>query len=139
MAASCIYDLLRNRELNPVTVTGAFGGFCLLSLRCPRPVMFYFSRYFIVGKDPQGRAAFEARAQKPIFRRGIQLVTAIWGVLWNIRPLSVLFRAPLTLYISIDYGRGAMLAGLDRGGVCTSVFAADMMSRRYCRMAVESP
>lgn len=129
-----IYDLLRNRELNPITVTvllgivvsllafllggdprillireslftGAFGIFCLLSLRCPRPVMFYFSRYFIVGKDPQRRAAFEARAQKPIFRRGIQLVTAIWGVLYvgefAVRVILV-YTLPIPLALSIS-------------------------------------
>jgi hypothetical protein len=103
-ALKSIYDLLRQRELNPVTVTvllgivaglfafllggdprmllireslftGAFGIFCLISLGFPRPVMFYFSRYFIAGKDPERRAIFEARARNPTFRRGIQLVT----------------------------------------------------------------
>jgi hypothetical protein len=129
-----IYDLLRQRELNPVTVTvlvgilvsllafllggdprmllmreslftGAFGILCLVSLIFARPVMFYFSRYFIAGKDPERRAAFEARARNPTFRRGIQLVTAVWGVLYigecAIRVILV-FTLPAPFVLSIS-------------------------------------
>jgi hypothetical protein len=129
-----IYDLWRQRELNPVTVTvllgivagllalflggdprillireslftGAFGIVCLLSLRFQRPVMFYFSRYLIAGRDPERRATFEALARNPTFRRGIQLVTAVWGVLYlgefAIRVILVYtLPAPLVLSIS---------------------------------------
>jgi hypothetical protein len=133
-ALKSIYDLLRQRELNPVTATvllgivagvfafllggdprmllireslftGGFGILCLISLGFTRPVMFYFSRYFIAGKDPERRAIFEARAQSPPFRRGIQLVTAVWGVLYvgefAIRVILVYtLPAPFVLSIS---------------------------------------
>jgi hypothetical protein len=104
-----LYDLLRQRELNPVTVTvllgivtslfafslggdprvllmreslftGVFGICCLISLALQRPMMFYFARHFIAGRDQQRRAAFDARSQKPRFLRGHRLVTAVWGL-----------------------------------------------------------
>jgi len=110
-ALKSIYDLLYQRDLNPATVTvllgilaglfaflvggdprmllirdslftGAFGIFCLISLGFPHPVMFYFGRYFIAGKDPERRAIFEVRARNPTLRRGIQRVTAVWGILY---------------------------------------------------------
>ncbi|HTT01409.1 MAG TPA: VC0807 family protein [Steroidobacteraceae bacterium] len=133
-ALKSVCDLLRQRELNPVTVTvlagivaglfalllggnprmlliresiftGAFGIFCLASLGFQRPLMFYFGRYFIAGKDPAGRAAFEARARNPTSRRGLQLVTGVWGVLYvgefAIRVILVYtLPAPLVLSIS---------------------------------------
>jgi hypothetical protein len=104
-----VFDLLRLRELNPVTVTvllgfatslfafvlggdprvllireslftGVFGIFCLISLAFPRPVMFYFARHLIAGKDPRRRAIFDARSQEHRFLRGHRLVTAVWGL-----------------------------------------------------------
>lgn len=79
-----IYDLLWRHELDPVAVlvllgiltsimalflggdshilliresffTGAFGVACLISLIFPRPIMFYFGRFFMAGKDPKNR------------------------------------------------------------------------------------
>src|SRR5262249_60618899 len=37
---------------------GAFGIACLVSLATPRPIMFYFARYFTAGRDPVRVAAF---------------------------------------------------------------------------------
>jgi hypothetical protein len=104
-------DLIRNRQLDPVAVlvllgivtsimslflggdprilliresffTGAFGVACLISLIFPRPIMFYFGRFFMAGKDPQKRETFNARWQNPIVRRGHRLVTLVWGVVY---------------------------------------------------------
>jgi len=36
--------------------TGAFGFACFISLLFPRPIMFYFARYFMAGTDPQRQA-----------------------------------------------------------------------------------
>lgn len=133
-ALKSVCDLLRQRELNPVTLTvllgivvglfafllggdprmllireavftGAFGICCLASLGFQRPLMFYFGRYFVAGTNPEGRAAFEARARNPSARRGLQLVTAVWGVLYvgefAIRVILVYtLPAPLVLSIS---------------------------------------
>ena len=106
------YDLLRRREINPVAVlvllgivssilalsvggdprllliresffTGAFGLACLVSLVFPRPMMFYFGRYFMAGADPAKRAHFDAGWGNSDVRRGHRLVTVVWGVVYT--------------------------------------------------------
>lgn len=128
------YELLRQRALNPVTVTvllgiatgllafllgggprmllireslftGAFGVVCLISLACPRPIMFYFGRHFVAGRDPEGRAIFDARAKTRTARRGLQLVTAVWGILYVVEfATRVIFAytLPAALVLSIS-------------------------------------
>jgi hypothetical protein len=105
------YDLARHRDVDPVAVlillglvtsliavlfkgdarllliresffTGAFGLACLISLLFPRPLMFYFGRYFLAGKDAQRRERFDARWQIPLARRAHRLVTIAWGLVY---------------------------------------------------------
>jgi hypothetical protein len=129
-----IYELRNRREFDPVAVTvflgiavsilaiflggdprillireslftGASGIYCLISLVFPRPALFYFARYFIAGKDPQRRAAFEARARLPRFRRGLQTVTAVWGFMYAgefvIRTILV-YTVPAPVVLSVS-------------------------------------
>jgi hypothetical protein len=106
-----VYDLVGRRELDPVAVlvllgivtsilalfvggdprllliresffTGAFGVACLLSLAFPRPIMFFFGRYFMAGRDPQKRDAFNEKWRNPAVRRAHRLVTAVWGLVY---------------------------------------------------------
>ena len=105
------YDIVRRRELDPVAVlvllgivtsigalflggdprvllireslfTGAFGISCLISLLFPRPIMFYFGRHFMAGKDAVRRKAYDARWGNPIARRGHRLITTVWGLVY---------------------------------------------------------
>jgi hypothetical protein len=105
------YDLVRCRELDPVAVlvllgivtsllalclggdprilliresffTGAFGIACLLSLTFPRPLMFYFGRYFMAGKDVQKHEVYSARWHNPTARRAHRLITTVWGLVY---------------------------------------------------------
>lgn len=105
------YGLIRSRELDPVAmlvllgivtsilalflrgdprmlliresfITGAFGIACLISLTFPRPIMFYFARFFMAGKGPQRREAFNASLQDPGVLRGHRLVTLVWGLVY---------------------------------------------------------
>src|SRR5207302_6854083 len=91
------FDLIRHRRLDPIAVvvllgittdgvallfggspglllvresmfTGAFGAACFASLLLPRPMMFYFSRHFIAGTDPERQARFNAAWQFPEVR-----------------------------------------------------------------------
>jgi len=59
--------------------TGAFGFACFVSLLFPRPVMFYFARYFIAGTDPQRQTRFNAAWQLPEVRFCHRLITSVWG------------------------------------------------------------
>jgi hypothetical protein len=128
------YDITRHREIDPVAVlvllgiatslvallvggeprllliresffTGAFGIVCLISLTFPRPIMFYFGRYFMAGKDPQKREAFDARWRHPYARHAHRLVTLVWGLLYTgefvVRVLLVYrVSAPVVLVVS---------------------------------------
>ena len=62
--------------------TGAFGLACLVSLLFPRPIMFYFGRYFMTNNDPEKRKVFDSTWQNSIVRRGHRLVTAVWGFVY---------------------------------------------------------
>lgn len=59
--------------------TGAFGVACFVSLLLPRPMMFYFSRYFIAGTDEQRQTRFNASWQWPEVRFCHRLITTVWG------------------------------------------------------------
>jgi uncharacterized membrane protein len=59
---------------------GVFGLACFVSLVLPRPIMFYFGRFFAAGNDPERRARFDASWQYPQVRRGHRIITLIWGL-----------------------------------------------------------
>ena len=63
--------------------TGAFGIICFVSFLFPRPIMFYFGRYFMAGNNPERRSVYEERWHNPIGRRANRLVTAVWGVVYT--------------------------------------------------------
>jgi hypothetical protein len=60
-------------------ITGAFGLACFFSLLLPRPMMFYFARYFIAGTDPARQARFNTAWQFPEVRFCHRLITTVWG------------------------------------------------------------
>lgn len=103
-----VFDLLRRHQLDPIAIvvllglmadgiamifggsprlllvresmfTGAFGVACFFSLLLPRPMMFYFSRYFIAGNDPNRQARFNLSWQLPEVRFCHRLITTVWG------------------------------------------------------------
>jgi hypothetical protein len=89
--------------------TGAFGFACFISLLFPRPIMFYFARYFMAGTDPQRLARFNAAWQLPEVRFCHRLVTSVWGsafvgelilriiLIYNTSPAMVLVISPILL------------------------------------------
>jgi hypothetical protein len=128
------YDVARHGEIDPVAVivllgigtgilalsvggdsrmlliresffTGAFGIACLISLTFPRPIMFYFGRHFIAGKDPQKLATFDARWQDPRARRAHRLVTVVWGLVYVgefIARVLLVYRAPASVVLVVS-------------------------------------
>jgi hypothetical protein len=65
-------------------LTGALGVACFASLLFfPRPLMFYFGRYFETGDEPAKVAAFNAMWQYPYFRHVVRLITVVWGVAYT--------------------------------------------------------
>jgi len=103
-----VFDLLRHRRLDPISIivvlgiatdgvaisfggsprlllvresmfTGAFGVACFFSLLLPRPMMFYFGRHFIAGTDTERLARFNASWQLAEVRFCHRLITTVWG------------------------------------------------------------
>lgn len=61
-------------------LTGALGIACFVSLLLPRPLMFYFGRQMMAGKDPVKIAQFDAQWQHPYARFVHRLITIVWGI-----------------------------------------------------------
>jgi len=59
--------------------TALFGLACFGSLLLPRPMMFYFGRYFMTLGDPARRHRYEAAWALPEVRFASRLVTVVWG------------------------------------------------------------
>jgi hypothetical protein len=59
--------------------TGAFGLACFISLLLPRPLMFYFGRYFMAGNDLERQARFNTSWQLREVRFCHRLITSVWG------------------------------------------------------------
>lgn len=138
------YGLMKRRELDPVALlillglgasiiavlfggdphllliresffTGAFGLACLISLIMPRPIMFYFGRYFMAGRDTQKRDTFNARWQDPAVRRAHRLVTATWGLVYVgefVLRIALVYNLPAPVVLAISpFSTGLVTVG----------------------------
>ena len=61
-------------------LTCALGIACFVSLLLPRPLMFYFGRQMMAGRDPVKIAQFDAQWQHPYARFVHRLITIVWGI-----------------------------------------------------------
>lgn len=60
-------------------LTCALGIACFVSFLLPRPLMFYFGRYFSTGDVPEKVAAYNQLWQYPYFRHVNRIITLVWG------------------------------------------------------------
>lgn len=74
--------------------TAAFGLAYLASLFFPRPLAFYFARYFATGNHPENIPWFDSLWQYQNFRHTMRVVTIVWGI-------GFLFEAALRTYLVI--------------------------------------
>lgn len=89
--------------------TATLGIACFVSLLpvFPRPMMFYFGRYFAAQNDPARRAHFDGLWQIPQVRAVHRRITLVWGVVfltefgvrvalvYSLSPALVLFLSPI--------------------------------------------
>src|SRR5438034_1058246 len=149
------FDLIRHRRLDPIAVvvllgittdgvallfggspglllvresmfTGAFGAACFASLLLPRPMMFYFSRHFIAGTDPERQARFNAAWQFPEVRFCHRVITTVWGCVFDggliillalvlvISPMLLGALTIVTMIWAFRYGHQVRLRALAR-------------------------
>lgn len=102
------FELLRHRQLDPVSIvvllgiltsgaailfggspkillireslfTGVFGFACFASLLMPRPLMFYFGRYFVASQNPMMRERFDGSWRFALVRHTHRVITVVWG------------------------------------------------------------
>lgn len=74
--------------------TAAFGLAYLVSLFFPRPLAFYFARYFMTGNHPENIPWFDSLWQYKMFRHTMRVITVVWGI-------GFLFEAALRTYLVI--------------------------------------
>jgi hypothetical protein len=96
--------------LKGAAITGAFSLICLGSLLAPKPLIFYLGRQFTTGGDPASIADWNARWERPPFRKTMRLMTAVWGfgyllevvarviTAYTLPPLTVLWVSPIITY-----------------------------------------
>ena len=60
--------------------TAAFGVAYLVSLFFPRPLAFYFARYFATGNHPENIPWFDSLWQYGEFRHTMRVITVVWGI-----------------------------------------------------------
>lgn len=78
-------------------MTALFGLICLGSLLGARPLMFYVSRQFVAGEDPQRIEWWNGLWKYPTFSSAMRFVTAGWGVVYLAEAaVRVLFALALT-------------------------------------------
>lgn len=119
--------------------SGAFGMACFLSLLLPRPMMFYFSRYFMAGTDEMRQARFDASWQLSEVRFCHRLVTTVWGcvfacellirivLIYTLSAALVLIISPIlmgtltviTLIWAFSYGHRVRLRAVTQLGQAT--------------------
>jgi hypothetical protein len=142
--AMSVRDVVRGRTLNPVAVlvmmgivvsligvalggsarlllireslfTGALGLACFGSLALPRPLMFYFGRYFVAGGNREATARFDAGWERPYFRFVNRTITAVWGVTMTLDFLlriTLVYTLPVAAVLIVSpIASGAILVG----------------------------
>ncbi len=76
---------VRMALLKAVPGAALFGLACLLSLPARRPLMFFVARQFTAGDDPAKLTAWNARVDSAGFRRGMRLLTLVWGTAFLVK------------------------------------------------------
>ncbi len=85
--------------------TGALGIACFASLLLPRPLMFYFGRHFVAGRDPERTAQFSASWQIPYFRFVNRRITVVWGVAFTaefLTRVALVYTVPPSVVLAIS-------------------------------------
>jgi hypothetical protein len=82
--------------------TVAFGLVCLGSLLFPRPLIFYFARYFATGNHPENIPWFDSLWQYKGFRTNMRTTTVVWGI-------GFLIEAAIRIYLVIILTPGQFL------------------------------
>ena len=133
-ATSLISGSTRFTLLKESFFTGLFGLVFLGSLLTARPLMFYMTRSFSTGGDPERVRQWNDRWQYPGFRRAMRVITVIWGAMFVADALirvglvfvlstsvflvvsQVLFYGmfALTFFITMSYGRRVQREAAER-------------------------
>lgn len=79
--------------------TAAFGLAYLVSLLFPRPLAFYFARYFATGNHPENIPWFDSLWQYQEFRHTMRVITVVWGIGFL---FEAVFRTFLVIVLSTE-------------------------------------
>lgn len=80
IALALVTQDIRFALLKPAIGAALFGLVCLATLPRKAPLMFFFARQFTAGNDAAKYAAWTARLESAGFRRGMRVLTTVWGL-----------------------------------------------------------
>jgi len=100
-------------------LSGLFGVAFLLSLPLHRPLVFYLARATVARESEEGIRRFDLRWQEAGFRRGIRLMTLLWGcglTLETVLRAVMIWQLPVERFLLlspfVSYGMMFLLCGL---------------------------
>jgi 4-amino-4-deoxy-L-arabinose transferase-like glycosyltransferase len=89
--------------------TGALGLVCLASLAvAPRPLMFYFGRWFATQGDPEKVAEYDANWSRQGFRRVNRRITLVWGISY-LSEFAIRVAMAMTLPTAVVLAAGPLI------------------------------
>lgn len=77
---------------------------CFITLATGKPLIFYFAREFVAGKDPQKRKEFSKLLQKERAYKLFRFLTLIWGIIYVLEFLVkvvIVYTFPISLSLII--------------------------------------
>jgi hypothetical protein len=115
--------------------TGALGIACFLTLIAwPRPLMFYFGRYFSSQGDPEAMARYDAMWSIPQFRAVNRRITVVWGIAY-LGEFVVRVVMALTLPTGVVLVTGPILLTAITAGTIAWTFSYVRRARRRAKEA----
>ena len=115
-------------------VTGAMGLLALTSLAWRRPLLFYISRQFSAGEDPEANERFNALWQLAPARRTFRVLTIVWALGW----LSE-FALRVVMVLTLSVGRVLAISPFVFNGVTIGLIAWTLAYVRRRRARGQSP
>jgi hypothetical protein len=112
-------------------VTGALGLTCFASLFAPRPLMYYFGRWFATQGEAEAMRTYDLQWANPRFRAANRRITLVWAVAFS-GEFALRVAMALTLPTVVVLAAGPLvLAGITIATLAWTFSYARRLRARY--------
>ena len=112
-------------------VTGALGLTCFASLLAPRPLMYYFGRWFATQGEAEAMRIYDLQWANPRFRAANRRITLVWGVAFS-GEFALRVTIALTLPTAVVLAAGPLvLAAITAATIAWTFSYARRLRARY--------